>query len=202
MKNVLIIGVARAGKTTLGNMIKDEFNQYNIIHADSIIWGIIRGTGREEYYTKNIKARKELVHSDKFQRIILEIYKSSIKQDTKNYGTILESGQLEPKYAKELLDMGNLICVCLGHGNLDKQGIMQLCREHDTEKDWTYGISDENLSTNADKWNEKNQLLKKECPKYGIEYIDTSKDRKQVLNQILARIDERVEIKESEECER
>ena len=116
MKNVLIIGVARAGKTTLGNMIKDEFNQYNIIHADSIIWGIIRGTGREEYYTKNIKARKELVHSDKFQRIILEIYKSSIKQDTKNYGTILESGQLEPKYAKELLDMGNLICVCLGHG--------------------------------------------------------------------------------------
>ncbi len=38
MKNVLIIGVARAGKTTLGNMIKDEFNQYNIIHADSIIW--------------------------------------------------------------------------------------------------------------------------------------------------------------------
>lgn len=172
MKNVLIIGVARAGKTTLGNMIKDEFNQYNIIHADSIIWGIIRGTGREEYYTKNIKARKELVHSDKFQRIILEIYKSSINQDTKNYGTILESGQLEPKYAKELLDMGNLICVCLGHGNLDKQGIMQLCREHDTEKDWTYGISDENLSTNADKWNEKNQLLKKECPKYGIEYIE------------------------------
>ena len=148
MKNVLIIGVARAVKTTLGNMIKDEFNQYNIIHADSIIWGIIRGTGREEYYTKNIKARKELVHSDKFQRIILEIYKSSIKQDT------------------------------------------------------TYGISDENLSTNADKWNEKNQLLKKECPKYGIEYIDTSKNRKQVLNQILARIDERVEIKESEECER
>lgn len=83
MKNVLIIGVARAGKTTLGNMIKDEFNQYNIIHADSIIWGIIRGTGREEYYTQNVKARKELVHSDKFQRIILEIYKSSIHQDTK-----------------------------------------------------------------------------------------------------------------------
>lgn len=202
MKNVLIIGVARVGKTTLGNMIKDEFNQYNIIHADSIIWGIIRGTGKEEYYTKNVKARKELVHSDKFQKIILEIYKSSIKQDTKNYGTILESGQLEPKYAKELLDMGNLICVCLGHGDLDKQGIMQLCREHDTESDWTYGITDENLSTNADKWNEKNQLLKEECPKYGIEYIDTSKNRNQVLRRILERIDERVDIKESEENER
>lgn len=202
MKNVLIIGVARAGKTTLGNMIKDEYNQYNIIHADSIIWGIIRGTGKEEYYTKNVKARKELVHSDKFQRIILEIYKSSINQDTKNYGTILESGQLEPKYAKELLGMGNLICVCLGHGELDKQGIMELCREHDTEKDWTYKISEETLSTNADKWDEKNKLLKAECPKYGIEYIDTSKNREQILQEILLRIGEKVEIRDEEDNER
>lgn len=202
MKNVLIIGVARAGKTTLGNMIKDEFNQYNIIHADSIIWWIIRGTGREEYYTQNVKARKELVHSDKFQRIILEIYKSSIHQDTKNYGTILESGQLEPKYARELLDMGNLICVCLGHGDLDKQGIMKLCREHDTEKDWTYRISEENLSANADKWDEKNRMLKVECPRYGIEYIDTSKDREKTLQKILSRIGEKVEIREEDENER
>lgn len=66
MKNVLIIGVARAGKTTVANMIKDEFYQYNIIHADSIVWGIIRGTGKEEYYTKNVKTRKDLVHSEKF----------------------------------------------------------------------------------------------------------------------------------------
>lgn len=201
MKNVLIIGVARAGKTTLGNMIKEEFNQYNIIHADSIIWGIIRGIGKEEYYTKNVKARKELVHSDKFQRIILEIYKSSIKQDTSHYGTILESGQLEPKYAKELLNMGNLVCVCLGHGNLDKRGIMNLCREHDTEKDWTYKIPEETLAINAEKWNEKNQLLKEECPKYGIEYIDTSKNRKQKLTEILSRIDEKIDIKFKEEGE-
>ena len=185
MKNVLIIGVARAGKTTLSNMIKDKYNQYNVIHSDSIIWGIIRGTGREEYYTENIKARKELVHSERFQRIILEIYKSAIKQDIKGYGTILETGQLEPKYAKELLDMGNLDCVCLGHGNLDKQGIMNLCREHDLPKDWTYGIPDEQLSANAEKWNEKNLLLKEECPKYGIRYIDTSQNRESVLNSIL-----------------
>ena len=37
-------------------MIKDE---YNIIHSDSIKWGIIRGKGEEPYYRKNIKAQKE-----------------------------------------------------------------------------------------------------------------------------------------------
>ena len=180
MKNILIIGVARAGKTTLANMIKSEFIQYNMLHSDSIVWGIIRGTGREDYYSKNVAARKELVHSEKFQRIILEIYKSSIKQDKMNYGTILETGQLEPKYAKELIELGNVECVCLGHGNLDKNGIIELCRKNDKEEDWTYDLSEENLSANAEKWNEKNKLLITECPKYGIKYIDTSKNRKEI----------------------
>ena len=52
MKNILIIGVARTGKTTLSKMVKQKYNEYNLIHSDSIIWGIIRGEGKEEYYTK------------------------------------------------------------------------------------------------------------------------------------------------------
>ena len=60
MKNIVIIGVGRAGKTTLSNMIKDKWNQYNLIHSDSIKWGIIRGKGEEPYYRKNIKAQKRM----------------------------------------------------------------------------------------------------------------------------------------------
>lgn len=56
MKNIVIIGVGRAGKTTLSNMIKDKWNEYSIIHSDSIKWGIIRGKNEESYYRKNIKA--------------------------------------------------------------------------------------------------------------------------------------------------
>ena len=33
-----------------------------------------------------------------------------------------------------------------------------------------------------------NERLKIECPKYGIEYIDTSRDREKVLNEILEKI--------------
>ena len=51
MKNIVIIGVGRAGKTTLSNMIKDRWNQYNLIHSDSIKWGIIRGKDKEPYYS-------------------------------------------------------------------------------------------------------------------------------------------------------
>ena len=74
MKNIVIIGVGRAGKTTLSNMIKDKWNEYNLIHSDSIKWGIIRGKDEEPYYRKNIKAQKEWEHGDEFQKTLVEIY--------------------------------------------------------------------------------------------------------------------------------
>ena len=36
MKNILILGVGRAGKSTLSRMIKDRFPEYDLIHTDSI----------------------------------------------------------------------------------------------------------------------------------------------------------------------
>ena len=71
-----------------------------------------------------------------------------------------------------------------------KQGIIKLCREHDTDEDWSSKLTDEQLGINADKWVEKNELLKNECPKYGIRYIDTSKNRNKILQQIVTEIDE------------
>ena len=33
MKNILIMGIGRAGKTTLSEMIKDKYNNYTLISA-------------------------------------------------------------------------------------------------------------------------------------------------------------------------
>jgi len=66
MKNILIIGIGRSGKTTLSNMIKRKYNNYSLIHSDSIKWGIIRGEGKEEYYSNNIDKQKEWEHSETF----------------------------------------------------------------------------------------------------------------------------------------
>lgn len=59
MQNILIMGIGRAGKTTLSNMIKEKYNNYSLIHSDSIKWALIRAAGKESYYRKNIKEQKE-----------------------------------------------------------------------------------------------------------------------------------------------
>lgn len=188
MKNILIIGVARTGKTTLSKMVKQKYNEYNLIHSDSIIWGIIRGEGKEEYYTKNIDKRKEYVHSETMQNILIETFKSLIKADNEKYGIIFETGQLEPKYLSELLKNESVYCICLGHGDLDEHQIKELCRKHDTETDWTSKMNDEQLEINCKKWTGKNKILKDQCKKYNIEYFDTSNNRREVLENILNKI--------------
>lgn len=52
-------------------------------------------------------------------------------------------------------------------------------------EDWSFGLSDDILEAHAEKWAETNEVLREECPKYGIEFIDTSENRKEILNQIL-----------------
>ena len=182
------MGIGRAGKTTLSNMIKDKYNSYNVIHSDCLKWALIRAKGEEEYYRKNVDKQKEFEHGEYFQKTLLEYFNSSIKSDIKNHGHILESGQLHPKYVKEMIDFDNTIVVCLGLGKFDANDMVELCIKYDKKEDWSYGLSREYLKKHADNWQQSNEMLKQECPKYGIRYIDTSKNREKILNEILEEI--------------
>lgn len=143
MKNILIMGIGRAGKTTLSKIIKDKINSYNLIHSDALKWAMIRAKNEEKYYRENVDKQKEFEHGEYFQRTLLELYNSLIKKDTKKYGYILESGQLQPKIVKEMVDFDNTIVVCLGLGDLTLDDMINQCFEHDTKEDWTYGLSRE-----------------------------------------------------------
>ena len=173
-------------------MIKEKYKEYNLIHSDCIKWAIIRAKGKEEYYTNNIKKQQKFEHSELFQRTLLEFLNSSIRNDTNKNGYILESGQLQPKLVKELISSENTKVICLGHGKLTKKDIIELCRKNDKEEDWTYDISDEELEKYAEKWSKMNEKLREDCPKYGIEYIDTSKNRNKILIDILEKLDKEI----------
>lgn len=188
MKNILIMGIGRAGKTTLSNMIKEKYSEYNLVHSDCIKWAIIRSKGMEEYYSINIKEQKEFEHSEEFQRVLLEFFASSIRNDLNKNGYILESGQLQPELVKEFVNFENTEVICLGLGELNRDDIIRMCRDNDKVEDWTYDVSDEELEAHANKWAEMNEKLKRDCPKCGIKYIDTSKKRIETLNNILNNI--------------
>ena len=188
MKNILIMGIGRAGKTTLSKMIKDRCNSYNLLHSDSLKWAIIRAKDKEAYYRKNVDKQKEYEHGDFFQRTLLEFFNSLIIKDTSNYGYILESGQLSVEYVKKMIDFSNTIVVCLGLGNLTKEEMVMQCLKYDTKESWTYGLPKDYLLKHASDWYQSNEVLKKECLKYDIKYVDTSKNRYEILESLAEEI--------------
>lgn len=189
MKNILIMGIGRAGKTTLSKMIKDKYNSYNLIHSDSLKWAMIRAKGQEKYYRENVDKQKEFEHGEYFQRTLLELYNSLVGKDKKQYGYILETGQLHPKIVKEMIDFDNTIVLCLGLGEFTPEDMVNQCITYDTEESWTYGLPREYILEHARDWYKNNEMLKMECPKYGIKYIDTSKNRIETLDKILEELD-------------
>lgn len=160
-----------------------------MILCDSLKWAMIRAKDEEQYYRKNVDKQKEFESGEYFQRTLLELYNSLIRNDKKEYGYILESGQLHPKIVSDMIDFNKTIVLCLGLGDLTAEAIVEQCIKYDTEDSWSYGLSKEYLLEHAQGWYNSNEMLKIECPKYGIKYIDTSKKREEVLNTILKDIE-------------
>ena len=84
-----------------------------------------------------------------------------------------------------MIDFNNTIVLCLGLGDLTAEDMVEQCIKYDTEDSWTYGLTREYLLNHAQDWYNCNEMLKQECPKYNIKYIDTSKNRENILKDIL-----------------
>lgn len=188
MKNILIIGCGRSGKTTLSRMIKDKYNNYNVLHSDDLKWAMFRADNKEKYYMEHVDKQNEFETGDYFQRTQLEFFNLLIESDKNKYGYILESGQVYIPIIKELINFDNTNVICLGLGDYSPEQIVEQCLKYDTEESWSYGLDKEYLLRYAKKFSLENEMFKRECPKYGIEYIDTSKNREQVFKNILDKI--------------
>ncbi len=92
VKNIIIMGVGRAGKSTLSKMIKDLYPQYDVVHADAIKWGIISAQGKEPEFRKDIRKQMEWEKSMFFQNVLIEVFAHNVIH--KHTPLILDTGQL------------------------------------------------------------------------------------------------------------
>lgn len=188
MKNIIILGAGKTGKTTLSKMIKDKYNSYNLIHSDSLKWALIRAEGKEKEYKEDIDKLKHFEFGENFLYTLIEYFNASIESDKNEYGTILESEQLHPRLIMEKVDYSKTKIICLGHGEMSISDIIEQCEKFDTKESNTYGLTKQELEKLANYWYECNKVLKDECPKCGIQYVDTSKNRDEVLKDIVEHI--------------
>ncbi len=58
-------------------------------------------------------------------------------------------------------------------------------KKYDTEKDYTFYKSDEELREGAEYIVEQSILIKEQCEKYGLRYYETARERELVFQQFL-----------------
>ena len=180
MKDIIIMGCPRAGKTTLAEMLRKELS-YQVISTDSLIAAF------EKNFSQVGIARKE-VFREKSKKIVpfLYTYIEKYKRDYPNQNFIIEGSQMMPYHVIQIFNKSKAEFVCLGYPYASWNDLLKNIRENDKFLDNSYSrkLSDKELEKRIKFWIEFSNFLKDESMRYNIPFYETDKDRQGKLNTV------------------
>ena len=198
MKNIIIAGPSRAGKSTLAKKINEELN-YFVISVDKLV-----ATFQGAYPQLNIKLnwnRKNTTDNiAPFLGHFLGMFSSADGRGMLPYSHgavkgnrfVLEGGYfnfekilpiLKTYGIEELKDRFLLIGLVQNKKTIDE--FVSDFKKYDTQDDWTYNFNDDELREISEDAILFSQAMSDHLVKYGFTMYDTSMEREQVLDQIV-----------------
>ncbi|MDR0449450.1 MAG: hypothetical protein LBG89_03270 [Rickettsiales bacterium] len=187
MKNLMIIGPVRCGKTTLANMLCEKF-RFNYVSQDALVTTFqniapqLEIKDRWDYPTHNNKHRETLApFMFEYMKRLVDKY----EHGTAKHLWLVEGAHIGVRTAHKLIDHKNWDIVVLGYPNLDAENALRAVRENDTEHDWTRDESDEDLLKYLAEGAEQSAQYRLAAAELGLTFIDTGSDRKRKLQEFL-----------------
>ena len=200
MKNIIIVGPSRAGKTTLAKRLHEKFN-YFVISLDKLV-----ATFQAAYPQLDIRINwnrdKTTENIAPFIGHFLGLFSSDdgIKDDlnlrahhVEGNHFVLEGGYfdfekitsiLKEYGVNELKDRFILIGLVQGQKTVDEY--VSDFKKYDTEDDWTYNLSEDELTDYVTRDAIPfNRVMMDYLAKYRFTIYDTSSDRERVFDKII-----------------
>lgn len=182
-KNILIIGAARSGKTTLAKKFVKE-KGYSLISIDNIV------SGFEAY--PELKIHHNGDAADTATRLapfllnfFIELSEGNAFYDgvkTVIEGTHIDFEQIIPFLRNEEY-VNKYDIIGLTYNHITERELFDNIKKYDTEDDWTYWCDDKELKGNVRYFIERNRYFNEKFKQYNITSFDTSFDREQVLDE-------------------
>ena len=192
-RNIIVAGVPRAGKSTLSHMLTKH--GFTHVSMDSIIAGFERvfpETGINTYAGMSSLDTLNTI-SEKIAPFIYAMMGSG-EYGEHGFGAVFDVYQLLPHdYVKHIkpqigeveIDSYDVKIVYLGSSDVTPDERFVIQKKFDTERDYTFYKTDEELREGADYIVEQSKLIKSQCEQYGLPYYDTSYNRFETFNGII-----------------
>ncbi len=183
--NIIIAGVPRAGKSTVSHILSQEHG-YQHISMDSIIAGFEKcfpETGVSTYQGLSSLDTLRIISSKMapFVRAMLD----SVEYDEFAPGIVLDMYQLLPEDYDKYIRGANCEIVYFITSDVTPEERFLIQKKYDTEKDYTFYKSDEELREGAEYIVEQSILMKEQCEKYGLPYYETAREREEAFRHFL-----------------
>lgn len=183
--NIIISGVPRAGKSTISHILSKEYG-YQHVSMDSIIAGFEKcfpDTGVSTYQGLSSLDTLRVISSKMapFVRAMLD----SGEYDEFTPGMVLDMYQLLPEDYDKYIRGANCEIVYFITSDVTPEERFLIQKKYDTEKDYTFYQSDEELREGAEYIVEQSLLMKNQCEKYGLPYYESAREREQVFLRFL-----------------
>jgi hypothetical protein len=199
MKHIIIAGPGRAGKTTLARKINEELN-YFVISVDKLVT-VFQGAYPQLDIRLNWNRRKTTDNIAPFLGHFLGAFSSSHgvayelhlrAHAVKGNRFVLEGGYFNFEKIVPILKMygieelkDNFLLIGLVQNNKTVDEFINDFKRYDTEDDWTYNFSDDDLREISEDTISFSRSMTDYLVKYGFKIYDTSTEREQVFNKII-----------------
>jgi len=200
LKNIIIVGPSRAGKTTLARRINEELN-YFVISLDKLV-ATLQGAYPQLDIRLNWNREKTTDNLAPFLGHFLGAFSSSHgvayelnlrAHAVKGNRFVLEGGYFNFEKISSILKMygieelkDNFLLIGLVQNKKTVDEFVNDFKKYDTEDDWTYGFDDDELREYASKDAIPfSRSMTDHLMEYGFTIYDTSTERDQVLDKIV-----------------
>ncbi len=183
--NIIIAGVPRAGKTTVAHLLSKRYG-YQHISMDTIIEGFEKcfpETGVSTY--QGLSSMDTLrVISGKMAPFVRAMLDSG-NYDRYKPGMALDMYQLLPEDYERFIRGANCGIAYFITSDVTPEERFLIQKKYDTERDYTFFKSDEELREGAEFIVEQSVLMREQCEKYGLPYYETARDREGAFQRFL-----------------
>ena len=184
--NIIIAGVPRAGKSTVSNMLSHQFG-YQHVSMDAIIGAVetvFPELGIKWWPCESEDIEILRIASEKVT-LFLKAMLESEEYDEFEPGMVADVVQILPEHYVKYLSGKNCEIAYFITPDATPEERFAIHRKYDTEKDYTFDFTDEEMRSHCKYVVERSRFLKEQCIKYGLPYYETAKDRGKVFEQFL-----------------